>query len=256
MKLYTKAFTLIDILISVAIVSLLSSVVLFNVTEGRNKADDAHMRVESSQVATAIELYKLDNGSRTPISVRTISGDPIPQAILGEMYQENSPQYNAAMTELVSGGYISEIPRSPSGDAYAYGEGLDGTSAVFVAKLKSSSSAQSNSKNSCPGIAPIQNLPTNCKFVHSSESLINFEYNSCSQYLLNNPDKICVKFPGAPTFCDMYGCGTGPNEYGFPENYPRETYFLSGWYATICDAPSTESGLCNGSNPDDYCTCI
>lgn len=121
-----KAFTLIDILISVAIVSLLSSIVLFNVTEGKSKAEDSHMTMESGQVATALELYKLDNNGFTPLSVQSVGYSPTP-------HPEGSDNYNVAMGTLVAEGYLEELPRSPSGSSYAYGESEDGKSAVFVA---------------------------------------------------------------------------------------------------------------------------
>ncbi len=132
-------FTLIDILVTTAIISFLSSVVLFNVSEGK----DVHMKTQSAQVATAIELYKSNNNGFTPLKTSS------PSTARGVVYEEDSNEYATAMTELVSKGFISEIPQSPDRSSYAYGESLDGTEVVFAARLKNSRNISSNTKNSC-----------------------------------------------------------------------------------------------------------
>lgn len=160
----TKGFTLIDILISVAIVSFLSSIVLFNTTEARKKAEDSKMQAEAGQVALALEMYKLSNNGATPISVRTSSSNPILGAELGVIYKEdtNTTQYEGAINELVTNGYLARVPRSPDGESYAYGESLDGRSAVFVIRTNTrgnicitmgdSNFGRTGTGNSCEGI--------------------------------------------------------------------------------------------------------
>ena len=158
----TKGFTLIDILISVAIVSFLSSIVLFSTTEARKQAEDTKMQTEAGQVALAVEMYKLSNNGSTPISVRTTKGTPISGAQLGVIYKEDTAQYEGAMDVLVQAGYLARVPKSPSGESYAYGESLDGRSAVFVIRTNQkgnicittgdSDFGRTGSGNSCEGI--------------------------------------------------------------------------------------------------------
>lgn len=145
----TKGFTLIDILISVAIISFLSSIVLFNTTEARKQAEDTHMQTEAGQVALAVEMYKLSNNEgQGPLRVNS----SIPR---GVMYREKSPEYIAAMEELVRSGYIASIPRSPDGESYAYGESMDGRSTFFVANTRRSGViCTSTGSGSCTNILP------------------------------------------------------------------------------------------------------
>ncbi|MDO8231708.1 MAG: type II secretion system protein [bacterium] len=61
-KLGSRAFTLVELLIVIAIISLLSSVVLSNLNTARTKARDA-ARIQNAQaLLTAMELYHLSNG--------------------------------------------------------------------------------------------------------------------------------------------------------------------------------------------------
>ncbi len=59
----TKGFTLIEILVVVAIISLLSSVVLAGVREAKQRAEVNAFVSQLKQVQTALELYRQDYGS-------------------------------------------------------------------------------------------------------------------------------------------------------------------------------------------------
>jgi type II secretory pathway pseudopilin PulG len=130
-KKNSKGFTLIDILLVSAIVSLLSSLFLFQVGEARKKADDAHMQVEARQVSNSVALYKNDNNGRAPL---TSTGPGSPRT--GIPHYENDPgsDYVPTMQTLVDSGYLGEIPTSPSGNSYTYAVSDDFQEAVFVFK--------------------------------------------------------------------------------------------------------------------------
>jgi prepilin-type N-terminal cleavage/methylation domain-containing protein len=54
-----KAFTLIELMIVISVISLLATVVMYSTSEAKLKADDAHMKVESNSVATAYSYIKM-----------------------------------------------------------------------------------------------------------------------------------------------------------------------------------------------------
>jgi prepilin-type N-terminal cleavage/methylation domain-containing protein len=64
----SKGFTLIELLVVIAIIGLVSSIVLVNVKNARSLANDAKRISGVRQLMTALELYRLANGSY-PISV-------------------------------------------------------------------------------------------------------------------------------------------------------------------------------------------
>ena len=142
-----KGFTLIELLTVTAIITLLMSMVFFKVTEAKKKGEDAHMKAESSQVARAVYQYKEDNNGKVPGHEGiTVTGTGF------ETYVEGDPitgeEYTAAMQELVTGGYLSEIPTSPAGGDYSYIISADGDDAVFATDLNYENSS-GGERNSC-----------------------------------------------------------------------------------------------------------
>jgi len=61
-----RGFTLIELLVVIAIIGILSATVLVSLNTARGKARDAKRLSDIRQVATALQLYYLDNG-RYPI---------------------------------------------------------------------------------------------------------------------------------------------------------------------------------------------
>lgn len=220
-----KGFTIMDILISTAIVSLLSSVFLFRVTEAKKKAEDSQMRVESQQVSNAVALYRQDHGGQPPI---TANGGGY--GIVGVMHSEADPDSNylPTMQTLVSEGYLAEIPRSPSGSSYVYGVSANGEDVVFAARMNNSSN--NSNYNSCSVVL--------------DEQLIS-NTNSC-------PDNPTVEFPSPVNFAvqrfplPAAGGPTGTCTTGALSSYVAT--MLSWPYTCIDNNTSNQNSLCSCSN--------
>lgn len=146
---YKKGFTLMDLLTSMAVISLLSSVIFFSVSEARAKAQDAQMQTETAQVSNAIELYKTSNDGNTPIKVWSSNESISSNISPGVIYKESSPEYQEVMNKLVEENYISQIPQSHNGESYSYVESTSGTDAIFIAQLRTKPTITSNDSNSC-----------------------------------------------------------------------------------------------------------
>ncbi|MDO8554951.1 MAG: type II secretion system protein [bacterium] len=106
---FRTGFTLIELLVVIAIISLLSSVVLASLNSARAKARDARKIADFKNISTALQMFYDSNG-RMP-------NNPTPGT---EVCDDNLPNYSIAMGELISGGFLSSIPRSPGGYRYCY----------------------------------------------------------------------------------------------------------------------------------------
>lgn len=65
-RLKQKGFTLIELMVVISIISLLSSIILASLSLARQKANDAKVSENISQVSTAINEYYLDNSNYPP----------------------------------------------------------------------------------------------------------------------------------------------------------------------------------------------
>jgi prepilin-type N-terminal cleavage/methylation domain-containing protein len=73
---HSRGFTLIEILVVVAIIGILSAVVLASLTIARNKGLDAAIQADLSTVQTQAELYAAGVGANTYGSARSLAGCP------------------------------------------------------------------------------------------------------------------------------------------------------------------------------------
>ena len=173
---------------------------------------------------------------------------------------------------LVTAGILPSVPKSPDGQSYAYGVSPDKKESLFVANLKTKSSKNNSgggSDNSCSFAQMDISLPTNCLYSESGGGplCLYSPLDPCAQYVLDNPDKICVAGPTA-NFCNIYNqlptnfpnyCGCSLQESFWGQCGPNGG---STWVSTsigctvgtICDAPPPS--ICDGSSQNEYCSCI
>lgn len=263
-----KGFTLIDLLMSVAIVSLLSSIAVYNTSEAKKKAEDAHMVTESTQVKTAISLFKEEKG-RVPFS-----------GAKGIVHQEGNPDggnddYQEAMQELVNEGYLPEVPTSPNGTAYGYLATEDERNAVFSANLNNPT--RNSSSNSCSGIGSSETEWGSCSNPTTYIAFLGiyttgYEYGPCSSHEFDPEDQACFDISGYQEIIGDCTCNDNDgvysntdsipdalcNEYFYSQDntctthYPIESDSPENW---ICNFTS-ESMPCDGSSNTDFCQCI
>ncbi len=115
-KKTSKGFTILELIVVAAIISLLASIILSRLDLSRAKARDAQKVSELKSLQNALELYYLD-GTGYPGSASTDTG-----------YYSNSPSDNTMtniLQPLVQAGYLSVIPTPPKGtpsglDIYYY----------------------------------------------------------------------------------------------------------------------------------------
>lgn len=74
MKTSHKAFTLIELLIVVAIIAILAAIAVPNFLEAQARSKISRARADMRSIATAIEAYRLDN-TTYPIYSRHVTGD-------------------------------------------------------------------------------------------------------------------------------------------------------------------------------------
>ncbi len=107
-----KAFTLIELLVVISIISLLSTIIMSNISTARAKARDVERKQDLRSIATALELYYTDNNAyplggagsdRSCWKTKTVNDDISGCHPLGV---------------LISGGYMESIPYDPGRNNY------------------------------------------------------------------------------------------------------------------------------------------
>lgn len=129
MKKGRRGFTLIEILIVVAIISILSSVVLIGLGPTQSSGRDARRLSDLRQTMNGLELYYNKCGYYPGTSVASPCGN---------FAQINSDGWNAITTSLTGSGIgISTLPKDPvSGHTYFYGSNAAGSSYIVAATLE------------------------------------------------------------------------------------------------------------------------
>ncbi len=114
-----RGFTLIELIVVIAIISVLSSVILTSLSTSRGKARDAKRTREFSEVRKALELFRATY-NRYPSS-----------ADGGCSWNHTSASYafnsTGCLQALVTNGYISQLPQDPkAGSFYSYDNWCNG----------------------------------------------------------------------------------------------------------------------------------
>ncbi len=272
-----KGFTLIELLLVTGMISVLSSVIFFNITEAKKKGRDASMKADAQQISSAIALYKNDHNGFAPL--KTSGGGD--STNIGITHNENDPNsdYIPTMQALVDGGYLSEIPYSPTGAGYMYAVSEDQIDAVFGVKLNNSianntkkycSASPSKSYTfgscdhdwSCPAIGQqtetsscfnARQAPENCNCATltslnpsefpSDACRIAAEIGFCTgSASIQNPDILTQRILSNQTAIG----------FGFFRPIPTGS-ILCQHNAVPLNSPTP---LCDGSSNSDFCACI
>lgn len=127
-----KGFTLMEVLIGIAIIGFLASMVLVNVNTAREKARIAVAKAESREIYNAFILLESDTfqwpGHKTPYEVEEGSDNEICPD--GCTYSLSDPQAGLTATDGNYGGgwdgpYLDEIPTDPWGTEYFFDTDYD-----------------------------------------------------------------------------------------------------------------------------------
>lgn len=215
-----KAFTLIELLIVIAIVALLSSIIFSFVGEARAEARDNKKIQESNQVRNAIALYVSKN-YESPIGTNP---DEIEESL--KVYNENSSQYQSAMQQLVDGDFIPMIPSSPNGKDYYYLID-DSGNGVFGAILESKASM--NDSNGC----------------YFTESEIGCSGSNANYITEFDRDSLIAEADSCSLgTCGSVSVGAGDEEELGISDYLDDIYSIASAYRKT---NGTYAGLCNDS---------
>lgn len=118
MKSATRGFTLIEILLVVAIIALLAAVLAPSLTSARIRARDAKRVSDLHSVTIALALYANDHHGSFPSGTGSLA------ALVGELVP----------------GYVSQVPTDPvygnTADGYQYCQANGGTSYQIVTRLE------------------------------------------------------------------------------------------------------------------------
>jgi prepilin-type N-terminal cleavage/methylation domain-containing protein len=128
-----KGFTLIELMVTLSIISLLSSILTISLNGARLKARNTRKIAEASAVKSAMDLYYADTGKQLPmyscpsININNCYFDPARTAAAIEDVDhytfpttEAGRSYYRSMQELVDKHYLTSIPHSPDATPYTY----------------------------------------------------------------------------------------------------------------------------------------
>lgn len=138
-----KAFTLIELLIVIAIIGILSSVVLVSLSGARTKAQIAANQAEARSLANIFELQMNDTGSYDPLVINawvpaSYSCDSIP--VSGTYVSEYRKICNSVVARLGS-----------SSTTYNWLVGNGGNAGTFSIMIKTSPADSTNGEWFCIG---------------------------------------------------------------------------------------------------------
>lgn len=106
----SKAFTLIEILIVIAVIGILSGIIWMNTMKAEEKAVIAKVQAEIDSIAKAMYLFRFDHGEFPPIGDNcSACSNPC------------GSSWTIVMDDLINGGYLSQrIDKDPWGNYFCY----------------------------------------------------------------------------------------------------------------------------------------
>ena len=122
-----KGFTLVELMIVIAIIGLLSGIIITSLTGSKAKSRDARRISDVNQIQLALEQY-FDRCGQYPVQINDTTAD------------------NGCVGLSINlGSFISVIPQDPNGGSYGYVVNSTDTDYVIHALLEASNAAQQNS---------------------------------------------------------------------------------------------------------------
>jgi general secretion pathway protein G len=114
-----NGFTLIEVLVVVAILGILAAIVVPRVMDRPDEAKRVAARADIGAIVQALKLYRLDNGF-------------YPQTDQGLAALVQRPTTQPAPANWKQGGYLERLPKDPWGSDYGYlSPGVKGEIDVF-----------------------------------------------------------------------------------------------------------------------------
>ena len=141
-----RAFTLVELLVVVAIIGILATVVVISYSGAQKKARDARRKSDVNTISQAAQLFFTDNGTykismKTVVNGTTGAGyNGTSQGWFNEGDGTGTTYPNSIANGLVSWGYLSTAPSDPNGSigsAGAYMYYTDGPTYSVFAHLES-----------------------------------------------------------------------------------------------------------------------
>ncbi len=114
-----RAFTLIEVLVVVAILGILAAIVVPRIMDRPDEAKRVAAKADIGAIVQALKLYRLDNGAY-----------PSTDQGLGALVQR--PTTNPVPANWKQGGYLERLPKDPWGTDYQFlSPGVKGEIDVF-----------------------------------------------------------------------------------------------------------------------------
>jgi general secretion pathway protein G len=126
-----RGFTLVELLIVIAIIGVLSTLLMANFIGVRQRARDAQRKSDLRQIQAALEIYRSDNG-----------GYPALVAVGVDGYESDNGTSSCTGNGTIQLGttiYMKKIPCDPLGDTYFYIQLNSGGGYSIYACLENSS---------------------------------------------------------------------------------------------------------------------
>ena len=128
----TPGFTLLEVLVVVAILAILAAIVVPRIMDRPDEARRVAAKADTAAIVQALKLYRLDNGN-------------YPQTDQGLAALVQKPTTNPVPPNWKQGGYLDKLPKDPWGRDYQYlNPGVRGEIDVFSLGADGARSGEGN----------------------------------------------------------------------------------------------------------------